>query len=200
MFIILCPDLIHVENNWQQGYGGSGFIYKDIRALYRTQRYLQLKTQLNFPICYRQAINKVYDMNNHFDEPDELEIIHQKYLNEQEGSFYNAKWISNSHSRPLTDIDPRSALLTREGELAQSVVLFKSNGKLLHGGDFNEQYDREKSSVSLSKKLAKGIQDEQYYCLKATQNEDINYSHLGVFDQQLVDDIEAFSCVIQIEN
>ena len=179
-FITLVPLLSQVESDWLQGYGGSGFVYKNIRALYRTQQYLQQTQLFSFPACYREAIDHIYQEQSFEDEPIELEKIADDYRNGQDGSFYSAKLISNFSSKPMTDVDPRSALLTREGELAQTVVLLNEAGELLHGGDFKEQSDRDKSSVSLSKKLAKGKKDETYYCLKATVNQDINYDELGI--------------------
>lgn len=180
LFITLVPSLSQVESDWKNGYSGSGFVYKNIRALYRTQQYLLHIDSLIFPHCYRDAIDKIYQQEALQNEPKALAALAETYSNEQQGSFYNAKWISNFDSKPFTDVDPRSALLTREGELAQMVVLLNEQGQLLHGGDFNEQADREQSSVSLSKKLAKGSKDEKYFCLKAIVNKDINYSELGV--------------------
>ncbi len=189
LFISLCPTLKYVESNFLKGYKGSGFVYKNIRVLFRTQHYLQENKVLNFPSCYREAIYKIHDNESFENEPKELETIYNKYKNEQESSFYSAKWISNHESKPLTDVNPRSALLTREGELSQSVVLFNQNGELLHGGNFDEQYDREQSTVSLSKKLAKGDRDESHFCLRAVVNEDLNYSEIGIYDQRLVDEL-----------
>lgn len=179
-FITLVPSLLQVESDWLKGYGGSGFVYKNIRALYRTQQYLQQTQLLCFPTCYRQAIDHIYQDLPLDGEPVELEKIADDYRNEQDSSFYNAKWISNFSSKPVTDVDPRSALLTREGDLAQTVVLLNKAEELFHGGNFNEQSDRDQSSVSLSKKLAKGRKDETHYCLKAIVNQDINYGDLGV--------------------
>ena len=91
-----------------------------------------------------------------------------------------AKMNSNLDSKPLTDVDPRCALLTRDGEMSGSVVLMNSKGELWHGGDYNEQQDREKSTVSLAKKHVKGSLDEKFYCTKGIVGKDINYTNLGV--------------------
>lgn len=184
LFITLCPNLQEVEKSFTTAYAGSGFVYKNIRVLYRTQKYLENNSQFLFPDCYRAAINHIHHDEAYPDEPEELVQIVEKFNNEQEGSYYLAKRMSNQHSKPLNDIDPRSALLTREGELSQSVVLFTLDGNLLHGGDYKEQQDREKSTVSLSNKLAKGKKDPDNYCLKAVIGKDILYSELGVYDEQ----------------
>ena len=190
LFITLCPRLAQVEENFSTAYAGSGFVYKNIRVLYRTQKYLQTNPLLVFPKCYREAINLIHCDETYSDESSVLIEIVDKFNNEQDGSYYLAKMISNQNSRPLNDVDPRSALLTREGELSHAVVIFDAEGGLLHGGDYKEQQDREKNTVSLSKKLAKGKKDEKYYCLKAVIGSDIFYSELGVFDESLQQDLE----------
>ncbi|NOQ13071.1 MAG: CRISPR-associated helicase/endonuclease Cas3 [Methyloprofundus sp.] len=192
LFITLCPVLKEVEENFETAYAGSGFVYKNIRVLYRTQKYLESNEQFCFPACYREAINHIHHDESYSDEPSKLSEIVEKFNNEQDGSYYLAKMMSNQNSRPLNDVDPRSALLTREGELSQAVVLFKSDGDLLHGGSYDEQQDREKSTVSLSNKLAKGKKDTDNYCFKAVIGKDLFYNELGVFDEQLQQDLENY--------
>lgn len=187
LFITLCPEVSSDILDYSVLYQGSGYVYQNIRVLYRTQKYLSEHEQLIFPDCYRKAINYIHSDIIYEDETDELAALAEKFQNEQEGSFYNAKFTSNISSRPLNDVDPRSALLTREGEMSQAVVLFNSDGGLYHGGDFKEQFDREHSTVSLSRKLAKGVKDEEFYCLKAVVNKDILYSELGVYAPDLFD-------------
>jgi len=184
-FITLCPNELTDEFDYSSHYQGSGYVYKNIRVLYRTQQYLLTHEQLVFPNCYREAINYIHADNAYETEAENLAELAEKYNQEQEGSFYNAIYVSNDQSRPLTDVDPRAALLTREGEMSQTVVLFNEDGSLYNGGDFNEQEDRERSSVSLSKKLAKGQKDEDFYCLKATVNKDVFYNELGVYIPEL---------------
>ncbi|MCK5665568.1 MAG: CRISPR-associated helicase Cas3', partial [Thiotrichaceae bacterium] len=192
LFITLCPFLKEVEENFQTGYAGSGFVYKNIRVLYRTQKYLETHTKFSFPHCYRKAINHIHYDKSYSDEPPNLSEIVEKFNNEQDGSYYSAKLISNQYSRPLNDVDPRAAMLTREGELQQTVVLFNTDGDLLHGGNYDEQQDREKSTVSLSRKLAKGKKDTDNFCFKAVIGKDIHYNELGVFDEQLQQDLENY--------
>jgi len=191
LFITLCPDVSTDSVDYSSIYQGSGYVYKNIRVLYRTQQYLSEYEQLTFPDCYREAINHIHADTVYENEPDALVELAEKFHNEQEGSFYNAIFISNTLSRPLKDVDPRSALLTREGEMSQPVVLFNDEGDLFHGGDFNEQYDRERNTVSLSKKMAGGIKDENFYCMKAVVNKDIYYSDLGVYAPDLLDKLET---------
>lgn len=178
LFITLLPS--QTATNWKSHYQGSGFVYRNIRVLYRTEQYLTQRASLTFPECYRHAIEHVHDENPLPDEPFELSDLYEKYKLEESGSAYTAKMFSVLDSKPLNDVDPRCALLTREGEMTATVVLINESGELLHGGDYKEQHDRELSTVAIAKKHAKGKRDSDFYCIKAIVNEDISYSELGV--------------------
>lgn len=178
IFITLLPD--QNVKSWSKHYQGSGFVYQNIRVLYRTEQYLKQHEFLSFPACYRDAIEMVHQVAHRKEEPSELLALHDKFQQEQDGSAYTAKMYSVLDSKPLSDVDPRCALLTREGEMTASVVLFNDQGELWHGGDFKEQQDRERSTVSIAKKHAKGKKDDDYYCIKAIVNSDIKYGELGV--------------------
>ncbi len=188
-FITLAPSLDTAEGEWKTIYAGSGYVYQNIRVLYRTQQYLEANNKLVFPDCYREAISYVHKEDAFENEPNEFHVLVEKFNNEQAGALYVARMNSNLDSKPLADVDPRCALLTRDGEMSSAVVLFKENGELLHGGNFDEQEDREKSTVSLAKKHAKGKLNEQYYCLNAVVGKDIEYSELGVINERLAQDL-----------
>jgi len=182
---IKCPTFITLVPNkqaeiWTSHYQGSGYVYRNTRVLFRTEQYLTQHQTLIFPDCYRHAIEFVHAEQAHQDEPAELTTLYEKYQLEQDGSAYTAKMYSVLDSKPLSDVDPRCALLTREGEMTATVVLLNEQGDLLHGGDYKEQQDREKSSVSIAKKHAKGKQDTDFYCVKAIVNKDLIYGELGV--------------------
>jgi len=178
VFITILPK--QEPTNWQSHYQGSGYVYRNTRVLYRTEQYLKQRESLSFPACYRDAIEYVHAEQAYSNEPQELETLFEKYQLEQNGSAYTAKMFSVLDSKPLGDVDPRCALLTREGEMTATVVLMNEQGELFHGGDYKEQQDREQSTVAISKKHAKGTKDTQLYCIKAVVNKDINYSELGV--------------------
>ncbi|MGR3981429.1 CRISPR-associated helicase/endonuclease Cas3 [Pseudoalteromonas sp. 1181_04] len=178
-FITLLPD--QPISSWKTHYQGSGFVYRNIRVLYRTNQYLNKNSKLTFPDCYRDAIEYVHNEQAYTEEPEELLSLFESYQQEQDGSAYTAKMYSVLDSKPLNDVDPRCALLTREGEMTATVVLLNEQGELWHGGDYQEQQDRELSTVAIAKKHAKGKQDPDLYCVKAIVNHDINYSELGVF-------------------
>ena len=194
LFITLCPELIQVKNCIGKAYLASGYVYGNLRAMYRTQRYLNDVQGgiLEFPFAYRDALEWVYHDLPYENESHELADLASSYRNSQDGSFYAAILASNQASAPLSDVDPRAALLTREGEMSQQVVLFKANGDLYHGGKYDQQSDRDSSTVSLSPKLAKGRLDSEYYCLKAIVGKDINYQQVGVYDSRLNQEVPYF--------
>lgn len=179
LFITLLPT-VNVVPEWKTHYQGSGFVYQNIRVLYRTEQYLNQHHDLVFPHCYREAIEYVHDEQAYVDEPNDLAELFDNFQLEQNGSAYAAKMYSVLDSKPLNDVDPRCALLTREGEMTASVVLVNDVGELWHGGNYCEQQDREKSTVSIAKKHARGKQDSDFYCTKAVVNDDIQYGELGV--------------------
>jgi CRISPR-associated endonuclease/helicase Cas3 len=149
-------------------------------VLYRTEQYLVQHRVLSFPDCYRESIEYVHQEAALPDEPVELLKLHQDHAEEQAGALYTARMNSNLDSKPLNDVDPRCALLTRDGEMTGSVVLLNKAGELWHGGDYKEQQDRERNTVSLAKKHVRGSKDEKFHCTKAIVGKDINYSNLGV--------------------
>ncbi len=180
LFITLAPIMGGEDAGIDKLYRESGYVYGNRRLLYRTQHYLAARHQLTFPDCYREAIDYVHHDKAYDNEPDVLSAFAEQYVSEQSAALFTARKNSNLDSRPLNDVDPRCAMLTREGEMSTSVVLFKEDGSLLHGGDYQNAEDRDKSTVSLSKKLAKGKKDPDYHCLKALVNKDLLYSSLGV--------------------
>jgi len=193
LFITLLPDETINEatsvTQLKQHYQGSGFVYKNTRLLYRSEQYLSQLSALFFPDCYRDAINFVHDELPHAGEPQSLSEISDDYGLKAEGSNYAARSLSKLQSKPLNDIDPRCALLTREGEISVSVVLFNEDGSLFHGGDFNEQQDRELNTVSLARKHARGKKDDTYFCHKAIVGSDIIYNDMGFITSDLIDEL-----------
>ncbi|PKH02940.1 CRISPR-associated helicase/endonuclease Cas3 [Psychromonas sp. MB-3u-54] len=197
LFITLLPnekitDLTSSEQ-LKHHYQGSGYVYQNSRLLYRTEQYLNQHPLLHFPDCYREAINYVHEEQAYPEEPEVLTLVAEEYDIKADGSNYTARSLSKLQSKPLNDVDPRCALLTRDGEMSATVVLFNEDGSLLHGGDFNEQQDRENSTVALAKKHAKGIKDERYYCYKAVVGKDIIYNEMGFLTADLNDELTAGS-------
>ena len=194
LFITLLPDqdmTAPTEYVLKQHYKGSGSVYQNTRLLFRTERYLKQHRQLVFPACYRDAIDFVHEESAYADESEALTVIAQDHSIKAEGANYTARALSRLQSRPLNDVDPRCALLTRDGDMSETVVLLNTDGELLHGGDFKEQQDRENSTVSLAKKYAKGKKDSEYYCTKAVVGKDIVYNEMGVVTSDLYDELNT---------
>lgn len=193
LFITLLPSEKITEQTTSEQvkhhYQGSGYVYQNTRLLYRTEQYLNKGEHLDFPDCYREAINYVHDEQAYSEEPSILKVVADEYDIKSDGNNYTARALSKLQSKPLNDVDPRCALLTRDGEMSATVVLFNEEGNLLHGGDFNEQQDRERSTIALAKKYAKGQKDERYYCLKAIVGKDITYTEIGFITPDLINEL-----------
>jgi CRISPR-associated endonuclease/helicase Cas3 len=193
VFITICPDITSSSVDISNVYGGSAYVYPNIRALYRSQQFVLNHSVLVFPDCYRQALDFVYQEDSYEAEPEQLASLAERYANDEDGRYYAAKQLSIQQSKPLNDVDPRAALLTRDGEMSRSVVLLSAPNTLLHGGDYAEQYDRELNTVSLSRKQTKGSLDEQNYCYRAVVGRDIHYDERGVFDERLAQTLTLFN-------
>ncbi|TCS39018.1 CRISPR-associated helicase/endonuclease Cas3 [Reinekea marinisedimentorum] len=195
LFITLIPTAEIKPNqgpdSLKKHYGGSGFVYQSIRWLYRTEQYLYENSELAFPDCYRSAIKYVHGLEPHVGEPKALTQLSEAFELKGEGSHYTARQISAMQSKPLNDVDPRCALLTREGEMSVSVVLFNKKGGLWHGGNFAEQADRERSLISLAPKHAKGKKCAEYYCYIAVIGEDIQYNEMGFIREDLSEELKV---------
>jgi len=177
-FITLCPDL-STESNLSFIFKSTGFVYKNIKALYRTQKMLEGANMLTFPACYRDSIEYVHGQAILATEPKALKELADQFDNECKASFYTAIKISTQYARPVNDTDPRAALLTREGEMAVSVVVIKPDGDLIHGGVMENPADRDLSTVQLSRKIAKGKWVDEYYAFIACIGVDLQYDELG---------------------
>ena len=197
LFVTLLPHKKITEgtstDQLKQHYQGSGYVYQNTRLLYRTEQYLNQHPQLHFPDCYREAINYVHEEQPYPEEPEVLTLVAEEYDIKSDGSNYSARALSKLQSKPLNDVDPRCALLTRDGEMSATVVLFNKDGSLFHGGDFNEQQDRENNTVALAKKYVKGQKDDRYYCYKAVVGKDITYNEMGFITADLIDELTAGS-------
>ncbi|SHG42318.1 CRISPR-associated endonuclease/helicase Cas3 [Marisediminitalea aggregata] len=195
LFITLIPqESIHLDESISKTkthYSGSGFVYQNIRWLYRTEKYLNQNDKLIFPDCYREAIEYVHFPEICESEPEAITEIANAFELKGEGSHYTARQISAMQSKPLNDVDPRCALLTREGEMSISVVLVDESGALLHGGSFEEQVDRERNLISLPPKHAKGTKYPDYFCTKAVVGKDIEYNNMGFIRTDLVEEFNT---------
>ena len=178
-FISLCPQLNNTAN-LLTAYKATAYIYKNITALFRTQKLLQSTDILEFPTCYRPSMEYVHKEQVFDNEPPELSALAQEFNNECEASYYLAKKISNIFGHPVSDTDSSAECLTREGEMSIRVVLTNSDRNLIHGGQIENELDRELSTVQLSKKMLKGIWNEKYHIFTARIGKDLIYNDLGV--------------------
>jgi len=158
----------------KESYGLHGLIYKNIRALWRTQQLLQQHTCISFPIAYRDWIERVYQQDTRQDESESLVKLFEEYQMDQFASKYVSKGLTQENTY-FRDTEGNAASLTREGEMNLSVIpMVEQNEKrcFLDGTDVpkaNDKYNREHlSQNSLGvpnswRKILPKSQDGLYY-------------------------------------
>jgi CRISPR-associated endonuclease/helicase Cas3 len=135
----------------KESYGLHGLIYKNIRALWRTQQLLQQHTCIIFPKAYRDWIECVYQQDAWQDESESLAILFEEYQMEQVVSKYVSKELTLVNTY-FSDTEGNASSLTREGEMNLSVIpVMEQNGKrcFLDGTNVpkaNDKYNREQLS------------------------------------------------------
>ena len=135
----------------KESYGLHGLIYKNIRALWRTQQLLQQYTCISFPKAYRDWIECVYQQDAWKDESESLEKLFEEYQTEQVVSKYVSKELTLVNTF-FSDTEGNASSLTREGEMNLSVIpVVEQNGKRCfldgtHVPRANDKYNREQLS------------------------------------------------------
>jgi len=128
---IVVPETVDLSNDetTKQAYGMHGFIYKNIRALWRTQHYLIKEKDIKFPAAYRDWIEPIYQQDPWENEPKPITALAEKYEDDQFASTCIAKGFTKAKSF-FQDTEGNAALLTREGELNLSVIpMIETSGK-----------------------------------------------------------------------
>ncbi|MBF2054438.1 MAG: CRISPR-associated helicase/endonuclease Cas3 [Candidatus Sericytochromatia bacterium] len=103
-------------------YGLHQLIYANVRALWRTEQLLKAHTVLCFPDVYRAWIEQVYAESAWPNESTALTQAYEDYMIQQEGKAAKARNLSVSDTSPYRDTDATAALLTRDGEMALSLI------------------------------------------------------------------------------
>jgi CRISPR-associated endonuclease/helicase Cas3 len=100
----LCTVVMHKSINtttpetMNESYGLHGLIYKNIRALWRTQQLLQQHTSVRFPIAYRDWIERVYQQDAWQDESESLAKLFEEYQMDQFASKYVSKGLTQENT------------------------------------------------------------------------------------------------------
>lgn len=111
-------------------YGVHKYIYGDIRTLWRTQQILKSSGNIVFPQAYRLFLEKVYNEESWENEPKDISIQHERFLNEQEGTRLCAIQLMKGGTTPFADTDSKAAVLTRDGEMNLNILpILRINGK-----------------------------------------------------------------------
>jgi CRISPR-associated endonuclease/helicase Cas3 len=128
---IVVPETVDLsdENSVKEAYGLHGYIYKNIRALWRTQHFLINNDTIAFPAAYRDWIEPIYQQEAWQQEPDVITDLSGEYAEDQYASDCVAKGFTKAKSF-FRDTEGNAALLTREGELNLSVIpMLEKEGK-----------------------------------------------------------------------
>lgn len=128
---IVVPKAIDLsdEKSTQDAYGLHGFIYKNIRALWRTHQFLIENNKIEFPLAYRKWIEPIYQQDPWENEPESITALSEKYEEDEFASECVAKGFTKAKSF-FRDTEGNAALLTREGELNLSVIpIIEKGGK-----------------------------------------------------------------------
>jgi len=150
----LCTVVMHktinliTSDTLKESYGLHGLIYKNIRALWRTQQLLQQHKCVSFPKAYRDWIERVYQQEAWEDESELLAKLFEEYQMEQVVSKYVSKELTLVNTF-FSDTEGNASSLTREGEMNLSVIpVMEQNGKRCfldgtHVPNANDKYNRE---------------------------------------------------------
>jgi len=128
---IVVPETIDLSDKktTQEAYALHGFIYKNIRALWRTQQYLIDHSKIEFPSAYRDWIEPIYQQDPWKNEPEAIIALAEEYEEDQFASECVAKGFTKAKSF-FNDSEGNAALLTREGELNLTVIpMIEKKGK-----------------------------------------------------------------------
>ena len=135
------------ENNLE--YGGTGFVYSNILALWRTQKLLEENKQIKFPLAYRKWIEKVYDIEEVNGGNKKLQELNKKYIEDTESRRLVARYLTNNRDtiNSLDDLSEKANSLTRDGEMSISLIPVLNDGssiKFLDGIDISAFEEWEK--------------------------------------------------------
>jgi len=103
-------------------YGLHELIYADRRVLWRTHKLLGKEHFISFPQAYRDWIESVYAEDRWSDEPEEVTVSHDKFINDEEGKRFAALSLGNAEASPLADTDGNVSVLTRDSEMSLNVI------------------------------------------------------------------------------
>jgi len=137
---VLLPDGIN--------YGDHGYIYANIRALWRTQMMLLTASESKavFPEAYRTWIEAVYKDEPWEDEPDQINEKYEKFMTDFSVSRYKALQMIHTAANPMSDTDEIVTAVTRDGDMNVTVlpVCAVPEGTMLMDGTIMEVVDEYK--------------------------------------------------------
>ncbi len=126
------PQCVVIVPEHEGDYGYSQKVYKNVRALWRTQQLVSINTCVIFPEAYRDWIERVYQEEPSQDELPAMTAAYEKY---QQDYYFPKKYTANAmvelRTECLFDEDNRVTSLTRDGEMSLTVLpVIEQHGKI----------------------------------------------------------------------
>jgi len=109
-------------------YGLHELIYGDPRLLWRTERLLDGVEHIDFPVAYREWIEKVYAEDAWDDEPEGIIDGHDKFVRKQNQKRIEADQLTRIDATPAKDNGNKVSILTRGSEMSLSVLPVECRG------------------------------------------------------------------------
>lgn len=134
------PRCVVIVPTTEAVYGDTHYVYKNLRALWRTEQFLRDKKivfnsnqeDLKTYTAYRDWIEKVYCEEAWGDEPEAVETAYQRYSDEMVAAHMIAKMMFNRKVEEIkSDESDKAGSLTRDGEMSLTVIMVvKKQGRL----------------------------------------------------------------------
>jgi len=155
------PRCVVIVPEQAQKYGGSQYVYENIRVMRRTEHLVRNHSSVVFPEAYRYWIGEVYLEDPWPDEAPEMTEAHDKYQREVEDVKRSiARTVTQYKANPLPDESDKATTLTRDGEMSLTVLPVLECGKKFytladewldkHGKEYWEQISLHSVSVPSS--------------------------------------------------
>lgn len=115
-------------------FGGTGIVYSNVLALWKTQQLLEKNSVIEFPEAYRDWIEEVYDEDDST-VSDELKELNFDYICKNESRHYIANNLVQNRDtiNAIDDLSDNASSLTRDGEMSVSLIPLSDDDTLLDG-------------------------------------------------------------------
>jgi CRISPR-associated endonuclease/helicase Cas3 len=113
-------------------YGGTGMVYKNVLALWKTQKLLESTNIIAFPKAYREWIEEVYDEDT-AGTSQKLQDLNNTFIAENDSRHCTANQLTKSRDTITANRSDDATSLTRDGEMSISLIPTLNDDTLLDG-------------------------------------------------------------------